>query len=74
MNLPMMGIVALFLALIVGFYFYNKQRERLSLRDIPAYYRLGGAVEVAVEDGTRIHVAIGPGHVADKHPRSRCRV
>ena len=33
------------------------------MRDIPGFYRLKGTVELAVEDGTRIHVAIGRGDV-----------
>ncbi|MEJ2759037.1 MAG: hypothetical protein P8046_11200 [Anaerolineales bacterium] len=33
------------------------------LRDIPSFYHLRGAIELAVEDGSRIHVAIGRGDV-----------
>lgn len=63
MNLPVLLVIAVFAGLMVGFFFLNKRREGRHLRDIPAYYRLRGAVEVAVEDGTRIHVAIGRGDV-----------
>lgn len=52
-------LVILFAGFMVVFYFLNRRREGHFLRDIPAYYRLRGAIEVAVEDGTRIHVAIG---------------
>ena len=45
------------------FYFFNQRRPGRHLRDIPAYYRLRGAIEVAVEDGSRIHISIGRGDV-----------
>ncbi len=61
MNLVNLVVIALFAVLMVVFFFLIRKREGRYLRDIPAYYRLGGAVEVAVEDGTRIHVAIGRG-------------
>jgi len=54
-----LALVILFVGLMVVFYFRNRKREGRFLRDIPAFYRLQGAIEVAVEDGTRIHVAIG---------------
>lgn len=63
MNLTNFVVIAAFAGLMVGFFFLNKRREGRRLRDIPAYYRLRGAVEVAVEDGSRIHVAIGRGDV-----------
>ena len=63
MNLPVLLVIGIFAGLMVGFFFLNQRREDRHLRDIPAYYRLRGAVEVAVEDGTRIHVAIGRGDV-----------
>jgi hypothetical protein len=52
-----------FLGLMGFFYVYNQRREGRHLRDIPAFYRLRGAIEVAVEDGTRVHVSIGRGDV-----------
>lgn len=52
-------VVFSFVALMWFFYFYNQRREGRHLRDIPAFYRLRGAIEVAVEDGTRIHLSIG---------------
>jgi hypothetical protein len=51
--------VGLFFGAMLAFSVYNKRREGRHLRDIPAFYRLQGAIEVAVEDGARIHVAIG---------------
>jgi hypothetical protein len=52
-----------FVGLMWFFYFYNQRRAGRHLRDIPAFYRLRGAIEVAVEDGTRVHIAIGRGDV-----------
>jgi hypothetical protein len=54
-----LALVILFTVLMIVFYFRNRNREGRFLRDIPAFYRLRGAIEVAVEDGTRIHLAIG---------------
>jgi hypothetical protein len=52
-----------FVILMWFFYFLNQRREGRNLRDIPAFYRLRGAIEVAVEDGTRIHISIGRGDI-----------
>lgn len=58
---PLVYLVVVFgfAALMWFFYFFNQRREGRHLRDIPAYYRLRGAIEVAVEDGTRVHISIG---------------
>lgn len=63
MNLINLLVIFAFIILMVGFYFLNLRRGGRHLRDIPSYYRLRGSVEIAVEDGTRIHVAIGRGDV-----------
>lgn len=63
MNLTLLIVVAGFVGLMWFFYFYNQRRTGRHLRDIPAFYRLRGAIEVAVEDGTRVHVCIGRGDV-----------
>ncbi len=63
MNLINLGVVAIFAVLMVGFYFLNQRREGVHLRDIPSFYRLKGTIELAVEDGSRIHVSIGRGDV-----------
>ena len=61
MNLVNFLVVLIFAGLMVGFFFINQRREGRHLRDIPSFYKLKGTVELAVEDGTRIHVAIGRG-------------
>jgi len=63
MNLVIFIVVALFAGLMAVFFVINQRREGLHLRDIPSFYKLKGTVELAVEDGTRIHVAIGRGDV-----------
>lgn len=55
--------IAVFAVLMIVFYIIGLRRKDRRLRDIPAYYRLRGTVETAVEDGTRIHIAIGRGDV-----------
>jgi hypothetical protein len=59
MNWWMFILVAVFTGLMFAFRVINQRRQGRNLRDIPAFYRLGGAIEVAVEDGTRVHIAIG---------------
>jgi hypothetical protein len=51
--------VALFIGLMLAFAVLERRDSGRNLRDIPAYYRLQGAIELAVEDGTRVHIAIG---------------
>jgi len=63
MNLTNLIVIAAFAGLMVSFYLLGLRRSERHLRDIPAFYRLRGTVELAVEDGTRIHVAIGRGDV-----------
>ncbi len=67
MNILGLAFVILAAAAMVGFNIIGRRRGR-NLRDIPAFYRLGGAIELAVEDGTRVHVSIGRGDITS--PRS----
>jgi len=59
MNIGTLAFVALFGGLMLGFYIMGQRQEGRNLRDIPAFYRLQGAIELSVEDGSRIHIAIG---------------
>jgi hypothetical protein len=63
MQLTYFIVVVGFVILMWFFYFFNRRREGRHLRDIPAFYRLRGAIEVSVEDGTRIHISIGRGDI-----------
>jgi hypothetical protein len=59
MNFAMLLVVLLFGGAMVAFSVLGRRQSARNLRDIPAYYRLQGALELAVEDGTRLHIAIG---------------
>lgn len=63
MNLTNLIVIAAFAGLMAGFFLLGQRRTERHLRDIPSFYRLRGTVELAVEDGTRIHIAIGRGDV-----------
>lgn len=54
-----LGLVGVFFGLIVAFYFINQRRSGANLREIPAFSRLRTAIELAVEDGTRLHISVG---------------
>jgi hypothetical protein len=59
-----MNIGALFFLAVFGgamgvYWFLGRRGGKPNLRDIPAFYRMRGAVELAVEDGSRIHLSIG---------------
>lgn len=55
--------VLLFLGLIVAFALIGSRVRLLRLRDIPAFSRLGKAIGLAVEDGTRLHLTVGSGSI-----------
>ncbi|TAK10656.1 MAG: hypothetical protein EPO32_14475 [Anaerolineae bacterium] len=59
MDIGMLFIVMLFVGVMLFFANQARRQKGRNLRDIPAFYKLQGALEVAVEDGTRLHVAIG---------------
>lgn len=58
-----LAVIGLFITAMLAFRFLGSRFPGLGLRDIPAFYRLRGSIEVAVEDGSRIHVAIGRGDI-----------
>ncbi len=55
--------VLVFLGLVLGFALLARRRQVSSLREIPAFSRLAGAVRLAVEDGTRVHFSLGRGDI-----------
>ncbi|MBW8010208.1 MAG: hypothetical protein FVQ83_03050 [Chloroflexi bacterium] len=63
MDITGLGLVLSFFGLIVGFSFINRRRSGANLREIPAFSRLRNAIELAVEDGTRLHISIGRGDI-----------
>lgn len=59
MNFGVLLVVLLFTGAMLFFASRARRNKERNLRDIPAFYKLQGALELAVEDGTRLHVAIG---------------
>lgn len=59
MNFALLLVVVLFSGAMLGYAFVRREHNESNLRDIPAFYRLQGMIELAVEDGTRLHVALG---------------
>ena len=68
MDIAGLAFVLIFFALIVGFSFINRRRSGANLREIPAFSRLRNAIDLSVEDGTRLHVSIGRADITG--PRS----
>ena len=62
-GLPGLVFLLVFFILIVSFVLIGRERGRQSLRDIPAFARLGHAIGLAVEAGQRIHLSLGRGSV-----------
>lgn len=59
-----MGILGMIFLLLFGgtmvaFSIFNRKRPGANIRYLPAFSRLGRAIDLAVEDGTRTHVALG---------------
>lgn len=57
--LPGLLFVVAFACLMVAFSFLGRKRVRLHLREIPAFTKLGRAIGLSVEAGTRLHLSIG---------------
>lgn len=55
--------VLIFLGLILAASFMLRTQEERRLRDIPAFERLGRAIGLAVEAGSRLHISLGRGHL-----------
>ena len=64
-SLNVLGLiyVFVFLGLILATSFILRTRESRRLRDIPAFERLGRAIGLAVEAGSRLHISLGRGHL-----------
>jgi hypothetical protein len=53
------SFLLLFGGAMVGFSIFNRRRQGAYIRHLPAFTRLRRAIDLAVEDGTRTHVALG---------------
>lgn len=56
-------VIVLFVGLIAFFTFINKDRQTKNLRPIPAYDKIIQEINVAVEDGTQLHISLGRGGI-----------
>lgn len=56
-----LAFIVVFFLLIVVFAFLGRKRLVPNLREIPAFRRLGYAIGLAVEAGTRLHLTLGRG-------------
>ena len=56
-------VIVLFVGLIAFFTFINKDRPTKNLRPIPAYEKIIQEINVAVEDGTQLHISLGRGGI-----------
>ena len=59
------GIVVfvLFMGLMIFFSIINKDREENNVRPIPGYDKINQEINVAVEDGTQLHISLGRGGI-----------
>jgi hypothetical protein len=55
--------ILLFFGAMLAYLVIGRRRKQDRLRDIPAFTRLGQAIRLAVEDGTRVHLTLGRGDV-----------
>ena len=67
MRLDMLFFLGVFSMLMGGIWFWSRGWKRVHLRDIPAFSRMRGAIELAVEDGSRIHISIGRNDITSPH-------
>lgn len=62
MNLIGLGITIVTLVMMVAVAFWNK-RQPISFRAIPAFRQIERAINLVVEDGSRLHVSLGRGNM-----------
>jgi hypothetical protein len=70
MNYLFLSIIVFFLFFMISFSIFNSRRTGRFLRDMPAFYKIKGAVEVSVEDGSGIHISLGRGDVTSPQAAS----
>ena len=57
--------ILLCLGLILFFYFSDRNRPKISLREIQAFRHIRREVDLAVEAGKRLHISLGRGNIND---------
>ena len=63
-NLPGLIFLLIFFLAIIAFALLGRKRPTPNLREIPAFQRLGRAIGLAVEAGTRLHLTLGRGGIS----------
>lgn len=56
-------VIVLFVGLMIFFSIINKDRKRANIRPIPAYSKIIKEINVAVEDGSQLHISLGRGGI-----------
>ena len=54
-------IIVLFLGLMIFFSIINQDSKKRNIRPIPAYDKINQEINIAVEDGTQLHISLGRG-------------
>ena len=57
--------ILLCLGLILFYFFSDRNRPKINLRDIQAFHRIRREVDLAVEAGNRLHISLGRGNIND---------
>ena len=63
-NLVGLAFLLLFVVFMLVFAFLTRKRPAYNLREIPVFRRLGHAIGLAVEAGTRLHLTLGNGNLS----------
>ena len=56
-------VIVLFVGLMGFFTFINKDKKTKNIRPIPAYDKIKQEINIAVEDGTQLHISLGRGGI-----------
>jgi hypothetical protein len=57
--------ILLCLGLILFYFFSDRNRPKINLRDIQAFHHIQREVDLAVEAGNRLHISLGRGNIND---------
>ena len=54
-------VIVIFIGLMLFFYFIDEEQEEKKIRAIPAYEKIIQEINIAVEDGSQLHISLGRG-------------
>lgn len=63
-------VIVLFFGLIIFFSIINQESKEKNIRPIPAYDKINQEINIAVEDGTQLHISLGRGGIASPESAS----